>query len=63
MYFANKCNVFMQYMYCVSVKLFQCSMITDVIIKLHSGASLIDCFNFEAIKTEHWMFVSFWSFV
>jgi len=38
-------------------------MITAVIIKIHSGASLIDCFNFEAIKTEHWMFVSFWSFV
>ena len=37
-------------------------MITAVIIKIHSGVSLIDCCNFEAIKTENWMFVSFWSF-
>jgi len=53
----------MQYMYCVSVKLFKCSMITAVIIKIQSGVSLIDCFNFEAIKTENWIFGSFWSFV
>ena len=38
-------------------------MITAVIIKIHSGASWIDCFNFEANKTEHWIFVSFFSFV
>jgi len=38
-------------------------MITAVIIKIQSGVSLIDCCNFEAIKTENWMFVSFWSFV
>jgi len=35
-------------------------MITVVIIKIHSG---VNCFNFEAIKTENWIFVSFWSFV
>jgi len=34
-------------------------MITAVIITIQSGASWIDCFNFEAIKTENWMFVSF----
>jgi len=62
-YFANKCIVFMQYMYFVSVKLFNALMITAVIIKIHSGASLIGCFNFEAIKTENWIFVLFWSFV
>jgi len=38
-------------------------MIPAVIIKIHSGASLIDRFNFEAIKTENWSFVLFWSFV
>jgi len=53
----------MQYMYFVSVKLFNALMITAVIIKIHSGASLIGCFNFEAIKTENWIFVLFWSFV
>ena len=42
---------------------FNALMIPDVIIKIHSGASLTDCLNFEANKTEHWIFVSFFSFV
>jgi len=27
-------------------------MITAVIIKINSGASLFDCFNFKALRTE-----------
>jgi len=42
---------------------FNALMITVVIIKIHSGVSLIERFNFEAIKTENWIFGSFWSFV
>ena len=34
-------------------------MITAVIIKIHPGTSLIDYFNFEAIKTENWICMSF----